>query len=122
RPLRRRQHRPGRPRPARAPQPAPRRARPPGRGRVAGGAPAGGRRAPSPLGAGARAPADARGPRLPRLCVNRITTLYVDVDGTLVGPGGDLLWDGTSDVVDALLGCRGAGVAVVPVTGRGRLQ
>ena len=48
--------------------------------------------------------------------------LYVDVDGTLVGPGGDLLSDGTTGVLDALLRCRAAGVDVVPVTGRGRVQ
>jgi hydroxymethylpyrimidine pyrophosphatase-like HAD family hydrolase len=48
--------------------------------------------------------------------------LYVDVDGTLVGPGGDLFWDGSTVLVDALLAARGAGLAVVPVTGRGRVQ
>lgn len=48
--------------------------------------------------------------------------LYVDVDGTLVGPGGNLLWDGSTAVVDALLGARRAGLTVVPVSGRGRLQ
>jgi hydroxymethylpyrimidine pyrophosphatase-like HAD family hydrolase len=51
-----------------------------------------------------------------------IDVLYVDVDGTLVGPGGDLLWDGTMRVVDALLRARAAGLAVVPVTGRNRVQ
>ncbi len=48
--------------------------------------------------------------------------LYVDVDGTLVGPGGDALWGGSTRLVEALLRCRSAGVAVVPVTGRGRVQ
>jgi hydroxymethylpyrimidine pyrophosphatase-like HAD family hydrolase len=48
--------------------------------------------------------------------------LYVDVDGTLVGPGGDLLWDGSTALVDALLAARTAGLAIVPVTGRGRVQ
>jgi hydroxymethylpyrimidine pyrophosphatase-like HAD family hydrolase len=48
--------------------------------------------------------------------------LYVDVDGTLVGPGGDLFWDGSTDLIDALLAARAAGTAVVPVTGRGRVQ
>lgn len=50
------------------------------------------------------------------------TTLYVDVDGTLVGPGGDLLWDGSRRVVEALLAARRHGLAVVPVTGRGQAQ
>ena len=48
--------------------------------------------------------------------------LYVDVDGTLVGPGGDLLADGSARVVEALLAARRAGLAVVPVSGRGRVQ
>ncbi len=48
--------------------------------------------------------------------------VYVDVDGTLVGPGGDLLWNGSTRVVEALLAARRAGIAVVPVSGRGRVQ
>lgn len=56
-------------------------------------------------------------PRLPRARV-----LYVDVDGTLVSPGGDLFGDGSTALVDALLAARRAGLAVVPVTGRGRVQ
>lgn len=48
--------------------------------------------------------------------------LYVDVDGTLVGPGGDLLWDGSSAAPEAVLAARARGVAIVPVTGRGRVQ
>ena len=48
--------------------------------------------------------------------------LYVDVDGTLVGPGGDLFWDGDTRVVDALLRARAAHLDVVPVSGRGRVQ
>lgn len=50
-----------------------------------------------------------------------ITTIYVDLDGTLVGPGGNLLWDGSTKVTEALLAARQAGITVVPVTGRGRL-
>lgn len=46
--------------------------------------------------------------------------LYIDVDGTLVGPGGDLLH--SRRIVDALLRARAAGLDVVPVSGRGRLQ
>ena len=52
----------------------------------------------------------------------RVSTLYVDVDGTLVGPGGDLFWDGTARLAEALLAARAAGIAVVPVSGRGRVQ
>jgi phosphoglycolate phosphatase len=52
----------------------------------------------------------------------RVRVLYVDVDGTLVGPGGDLLWDGSTRIVDALLRARTAGLDIVPVTGRGRVQ
>jgi HAD superfamily hydrolase (TIGR01484 family) len=48
--------------------------------------------------------------------------LYVDVDGTLVSPGGDLFFDGSTALVEALLKARAAGLAVVPVTGRGRVQ
>jgi hydroxymethylpyrimidine pyrophosphatase-like HAD family hydrolase len=51
-----------------------------------------------------------------------VRVLYVDVDGTLVGPGGDLLWDGSTRVIDALLRARTAGLDIVPVTGRGRVQ
>jgi phosphoglycolate phosphatase len=51
-----------------------------------------------------------------------IQTVYVDIDGTLVGPGGDVLWGDSTRLVEALLGCRAAGIAVVPVTGRGRVQ
>ena len=50
------------------------------------------------------------------------TTVYVDVDGTLVGPGGDVLSGDGRRLVNALLRCRDAGIAVVPVTGRGRVQ
>jgi hydroxymethylpyrimidine pyrophosphatase-like HAD family hydrolase len=50
------------------------------------------------------------------------TTVYIDVDGTLVGHGGDLLAGDGPRLIDALLRCRAAGIAVVPVTGRGRIQ
>lgn len=48
--------------------------------------------------------------------------LYVDVDGTLVGPGGDLFWGDSTVVVEALLRARRAGLTVVPISGRGRVQ
>lgn len=51
-----------------------------------------------------------------------LRVLYVDVDGTLVGPGGNLLWNGSTAVVDALVRARGGGLEVVPVSGRGRVQ
>jgi HAD superfamily hydrolase (TIGR01484 family) len=51
-----------------------------------------------------------------------LRVLYVDVDGTLVSPGGDLFLDGSTALVEALLEARAAGLAVVPVTGRGRVQ
>jgi hydroxymethylpyrimidine pyrophosphatase-like HAD family hydrolase len=51
-----------------------------------------------------------------------VTTVYVDVDGTLVGPGGDLLASGTTRLTEALLAARAAGVDIVPVTGRSRVQ
>ena len=52
----------------------------------------------------------------------RVRVLYVDVDGTLVGPGGDLLWDSSTRTVAALLRAREAGLDIVPVSGRGRVQ
>jgi len=51
-----------------------------------------------------------------------VRVLYVDVDGTLVGPGGDLLADGSTRLVDALLRARANALDVVPVSGRGRVQ
>jgi hydroxymethylpyrimidine pyrophosphatase-like HAD family hydrolase len=48
--------------------------------------------------------------------------LYTDIDGTLVGPGGDLLSTGghepTRVAVDALLDARRAGLEIVPLSGR----
>lgn len=49
-------------------------------------------------------------------------TLYVDVDGTLVGPGGHLFSGGSTRVAEALVRAAAAGLDVVPVTGRGRVQ
>lgn len=51
-----------------------------------------------------------------------VRVLYADVDGTLVGPGGDLLWGSSARVVEALLAAREGGLDVVPVTGRNQLQ
>jgi hydroxymethylpyrimidine pyrophosphatase-like HAD family hydrolase len=51
-----------------------------------------------------------------------VKVLYVDVDGTLVGPGGDLFWGESTHVAHALVRARTAGLDVVPVSGRGRVQ
>jgi phosphoglycolate phosphatase len=51
-----------------------------------------------------------------------MTVLYVDLDGTLVGPGGDLFWGGSTRVAEALLRARDAELTIVPVSGRGRVQ
>lgn len=51
-----------------------------------------------------------------------MAVLYTDVDGTLAGPGGDLFHGGSTRIADALLRARAAGLAVVPVSGRGRVQ
>jgi phosphoglycolate phosphatase len=51
-----------------------------------------------------------------------VRVLYVDVDGTLVGPGGGLFWDGSTRLVEALLAARTGGLDLVPVSGRGRVQ
>ena len=48
--------------------------------------------------------------------------LYVDIDGTLVGPRGALFWNGSTRIAQALVRASRAGLAVVPVSGRGRLQ
>lgn len=52
----------------------------------------------------------------------RVKVLYVDVDGTLVGPGGDLFWGDSTGAAEALLRARRAGLDIVPVSGRGRVQ
>ena len=54
--------------------------------------------------------------------MTRVTTLYCDVDGTLVGPGGDLFWGGSTRIASALVRAREEALAVVPVSGRGRVQ
>ena len=48
--------------------------------------------------------------------------LYVDVDGTLVGPGGDLFWNDSTRLAEALVRARRAELSIVPVSGRGRVQ
>jgi hydroxymethylpyrimidine pyrophosphatase-like HAD family hydrolase len=51
-----------------------------------------------------------------------VKTLYVDVDHTLTGPGGDLFSGGSTRIADALMRARAADLAVVPISGRGRVQ
>lgn len=52
--------------------------------------------------------------------------LYTDIDGTLVGPGGNLLADDegkpTTVAVDALLAAREAGLEIVGLSGRAQLR
>ena len=48
--------------------------------------------------------------------------LYVDVDRTLTGPGGDLFYGGSTRIADALVRARAAALQVVPISGRGRVQ
>ena len=61
----------------------------------------------------------SRGGRLPPVRV-----LYTDVDGTLVGPLGNLLWNGsripTLAAAEALVRAAREGLEIVPLTGRSR--
>jgi hydroxymethylpyrimidine pyrophosphatase-like HAD family hydrolase len=56
----------------------------------------------------------------------RVETLYTDLDGTLLGRGGSLLVDGagrpSTATVDAVTRVNAAGLPVVIVTGRNRIQ
>lgn len=56
----------------------------------------------------------------------RVRVLYTDLDGTLVASGGSVLADASAApsvvVAEAIVALARAGVAVVPVSGRGRLQ
>ena len=58
--------------------------------------------------------------------LKRVTHVYTDLDGTLFAPGGRLLsaHDGTPSAAtaQALVALRQAGVEVIPVTGRNRIQ
>lgn len=55
-----------------------------------------------------------------------VRVLYTDLDGTLVAKGGSVLADAAAQpslvVAEAIVALARAGVAVVPVSGRGRLQ
>lgn len=54
-----------------------------------------------------------------------IKVLYTDIDGTLVGPLGNLLWDGdrkpTLVAAEALVRAATEGLEIVPLTGRTRI-
>lgn len=56
----------------------------------------------------------------------RVEVLYTDLDGTLLAPGGTLLSDAagapSSATADAIVALRRAGVTVVPISGRTRMQ
>lgn len=55
-----------------------------------------------------------------------VEVLYTDLDGTLLAPGGCLLADSagtpSSSVAETIVALAAAGVTIVPVSGRGRLQ
>lgn len=56
--------------------------------------------------------------------MGRIRVLYTDIDGTMVGPLGNLLWDSgrspTTTAADALVRAASEGLEIVPLTGRSR--
>lgn len=56
----------------------------------------------------------------------RVEILYTDLDGTLLGPGGTLLADGdgapSTRTAEAIVAVNLAGLPVVPVSGRSRVQ
>lgn len=57
---------------------------------------------------------------------SQVTTIYTDLDGTLLAPGGKLLTDfwgnPSADVAQAIVDLRRCGVELVVVTGRSRVQ
>lgn len=58
--------------------------------------------------------------------LSKVRVLYTDLDGTLVARGGGVLADAAGEpslvVAEAIIELRKAGLAVVPVSGRGRQQ
>jgi hypothetical protein len=56
----------------------------------------------------------------------RVEVLYTDLDGTLLAPGGCILADAegapSNRVTEAIIDLNRAGLAVVPISGRGRAQ
>jgi len=61
-----------------------------------------------------------------RSLIDRPVIIYTDLDGTLLGPGGSVFWDATGaptlEPARALLDALNAGLSVVPVSGRNKLQ
>lgn len=61
-----------------------------------------------------------------REALGKVRVVYTDLDGTLVARGGSVLADAHAEpslvVVEAIVALRKAGLAVVPVSGRGRQQ
>ena len=61
-----------------------------------------------------------------REALAKVRVLYTDLDGTLVAKGGSVLADAEARpslvVAEAIVALARAGVAVVPISGRGRLQ
>jgi hypothetical protein len=70
-------------------------------------------------------PLIAEDPRA-RSALARVRVLYTDIDGTLVAKGGSVLSDAAGDpstvCAEAIVALARAGVEVVPVSGRNRLQ
>ena len=58
--------------------------------------------------------------------LSEVRVLYTDIDGTLVAKGGSVLADAegapSAEAAGAIVALNRAGLAVVPVSGRGRLQ
>jgi len=58
--------------------------------------------------------------------LSRVEVLYTDLDGTLLAQGGCILADAAGEpscgVVDAIVDLKRADLAIVPISGRGRLQ
>jgi hydroxymethylpyrimidine pyrophosphatase-like HAD family hydrolase len=58
--------------------------------------------------------------------LSRARVLYTDLDGTLMARGGSVLADGAGEpstrVAEAIVAARGAGITIIPVSGRGRVQ
>ncbi|MBN2848794.1 MAG: HAD hydrolase family protein [Coriobacteriia bacterium] len=58
--------------------------------------------------------------------LSRVRVLYTDLDGTLVAPGGSVLADAAAApslvVAERIVALAEAGLVVVPISGRGRLQ
>lgn len=68
----------------------------------------------------------ASSPEEERKAFSDVTTLYTDLDGTLLAPGGKLLTDSkgspSARVCEAEAALRRAGVQIVVITGRSRIQ